>query len=204
MGSQMALPADVPEDGNESENLQMPDGTWVLADGRSFRLCGPEISSNPFLVQHVLDIGTASHTRQLLAGALVAGLQSGHRDAAAPAQPRALSLERHIYSLAGSYQTTRATPPTMRHVAQRFRAGGNDRVADHCLRVADEERGHDLLALKDLEALGIRSAALVAKVQPPQRRRAGGPVQETGRGRHAHFGAWLRLRARKMCSLSDT
>ncbi len=163
----MALPADTPEDGDVSENLQMPDGTWVLADGRSFWLCGPEISSNPFLVQHLLDIGTASHTRQLLAGALVAGLQSGHREAVAPAPPRALSLERYVYSLTGSYQTTRATPPTMRHVAQRFRAEGNDRVADHCLRVADEERGHDLLALKDLEALGIRSAALVAKVQPP-------------------------------------
>ena len=162
----MTLPADAPEDDGESENLQMPDGSWVLADGKSFRLCGPELSSNPFLVQRVLDIGTARHTRQLLAGALVAGLQSGRTDAAAPAQPTALSLERHIYSLAGSYQTTRATPPTMRHVAQRFRAQGNDRVADHCLRVADEERGHHLLALKDLEALGIRSAALVAKVQP--------------------------------------
>ena len=162
----MSFPAETPEDGNESENLQMPDGTWVLADGKSFRLCGPELSSNPFLVQHLLDPGTAHHTRQLLAGALIAGLQSGRRDAAAPAQQTALSLERHIYSLAGSYQTTRATPPTMRHVAQRFRARGNARVADHCRDVADEERGHDLLALKDLEALGIRSAAFVMKVQP--------------------------------------
>jgi pyrroloquinoline quinone (PQQ) biosynthesis protein C len=38
-------------------------------------------------------------------------------------------------------------------------------VADHCRSVADEEAGHDLLALRDLDALGIRSAEFVKKVQ---------------------------------------
>lgn len=165
-GLSMALYADSPEDGDESENLQMPDGAWVIADGKSFRLCGPELSSSPFLFQHLLETGNRHHTRQLLAGTLLAGLKVRRRHASSPVQATALSLERYIYSLAGSYQTTRATPPTMRHVAELFRAQGNARVVDRCLRVADEEAGHDLLALKDLEALGIRSADLVMKVQP--------------------------------------
>jgi hypothetical protein len=162
----MALYADSPEDGGESENLQMPDGTWVIADGKSFRLCGPELSSVPFLFQHLLETGNRHYTRQLLAGALMAGLKVRRRNESTAVQATALSLERYIYSLAGSYQTTRATPPTMRHVAELFRAQGNARVVDHCLKVADEETGHDLLALKDLEALGIRSAEFVKNVQP--------------------------------------
>jgi hypothetical protein len=161
--------ADAPEAG-ASENLRMPDGTWVIADDRSFRLCGPEISSNPFLFRHLLDTGTARHTRQLLAGALAAGWQCGRRKEATPNQTRVLSLEGYIYALAGSYQTTHATPPTMRAVAERFRAQGNApghaSVVEYCLGVAGEETGHDRLALKDLEALGVRAAEFVAKVRP--------------------------------------
>jgi hypothetical protein len=165
IGLATGMPAGISDGGGTSENLQMPDDTWVIADDKSFRLCGPEIASNPFLFQHLLDTGSAHHTRQLLAGALAAGLQCGRRRQA-PAPARVPSLERYIYSLAGAYQTTSATPPTMRAVAERFRARGNARVADYCLSVADEETGHDRLALKDLEALGIRSAEIVMKVQP--------------------------------------
>jgi hypothetical protein len=155
-------------DDDASENLQMPDGSWVIADSRSFRLGGPEISSIPFLFPHLLATGDARHTRQLLAGALMAGLQSGRRDGAVPAPGRVGSLERYIYSLAGSYQTTHATPGTMRAVAERFRAEGNARMVDHCLGVVDEETGHDRLVLKDLEALGLRSSQFVEKVRPAQ------------------------------------
>lgn len=144
----------------------MPDGTWVIADGKSFRLRGSEMSSSPFLFEHLLQTGNAHHTRQLMAGALLAGLQCGRREQAAATPARTLSLESYAYALAGAYQTTHATPPTMRDVAERFRAQGNASVVAHCLRVADEETGHDLLVLKDLEALGFRSAELVTKVQP--------------------------------------
>jgi hypothetical protein len=113
-----------------------------------------------------------------LAGALVAGwqcasrqgpsLQSSRREEAARDETPTLSLEGYIYGLTGSYQTTHATPPVMRAVAERFRAEGNGHagVVEHCLRVAEEETGHDRLALKDLEALGLRATELVAKVQP--------------------------------------
>jgi len=47
-----------------------------------------------------------------------------------------------------------------------LRADGNCAMARYCSDVADQESGHDLLALKDLEALGIRSADFVRDVRP--------------------------------------
>ena len=77
-----------------------------------------------------------------------------------------VSLPAYIHQLAGSYQTTHATPETMRAVAGRLRAAGDAGMADYCLHVADEEEGHDRLALKDLEALGVRAADFVRDVRP--------------------------------------
>jgi hypothetical protein len=143
----------------------MPDGIWVIADGTRFRLCESDEAS-PFLCRHLLETGDAEHVRQGLAGAMMAGLQFGRRRHAAPAPAGAPTLERYIWSLAGAYLTTEATPRTMRAAAERLRAQGNSRAADYCRDVADDEDGHDRLALKDLDALGIRSAAFVATVKP--------------------------------------
>lgn len=164
----MAVEAQPCEQRGESEILEMPDGTWVVSDGAGFQICAPGLSGSPFLFRHYLATGDARHTRQSLAGALLAGLQGARREAVIPAQAAAPSLERYLYALAGAYQTTRGTPRTMRAVADRFRAQGNTQAAEYCLGVADEETGHDLLALKDLEALGIRSAEFVAKIKPPR------------------------------------
>src|SRR5262245_50954330 len=100
------------EGDDADEILRMPDGSWVIANGKSFRLCGPEISSNPFLFQQLPETGNARHTRQLMAGALLAGLRCGRREQAPPVEARTLSLESYVYALAGAYQTTHATPPT--------------------------------------------------------------------------------------------
>jgi pyrroloquinoline quinone (PQQ) biosynthesis protein C len=54
----------------------------------------------------------------------------------------------------------------MRCAAGRLRANGNAALAQHCSDVADQESGHDELALKDLEALGIRSVEFVSDVRP--------------------------------------
>jgi pyrroloquinoline quinone (PQQ) biosynthesis protein C len=54
----------------------------------------------------------------------------------------------------------------MRYAAERFSAMGNPAMAEYCLHVAEEETGHDVLALKDLESLGLRSEAFVRDIQP--------------------------------------
>ena len=43
---------------------------------------------------------------------------------------------------------------------------GNPAMAEYCLHVAEEEAGHDVLALKDLESLSLRAEAFVQDVRP--------------------------------------
>jgi hypothetical protein len=150
---------------SDSEILQLPNGTLVIADTKNFWCQRPSRFGGPIFSEYLREQGSASHTRQLLAGAILAGFSSrasggGTTGAEQP------SLERHIYSLAGSYQTTHATPPTMRHAAERFSAIGNPTLTEHCLHVAEEEAGHDALALKDLASLGLRAEAFVQDIRP--------------------------------------
>jgi hypothetical protein len=148
----------------QTENLEMPDGTWVISDDSKFWLYRPDFLCSPIYSQHLLERGSPAHTRQLLAGALTAGGRACPREGGPGMGAR--SLESYIYRLAASYQTTHATPEVMRYVAERLRAAGDIQVADHCLHVADEETGHDRLVLKDLEALGIRAVEFVRDVRP--------------------------------------
>jgi hypothetical protein len=147
------------------ESLEMPDGTWAICDGGRFWLHRPAFLQVPAFSRHLLDPGNAAHTRQLLAAALSAGAASRPRDASDIAR-QSPSLPRYIYGLAANYQTTHATPETMRYAAGRLRAHGNAALAQHCSDVANQESGHDQLALKDLDALGLRSAEFVRDVRP--------------------------------------
>jgi hypothetical protein len=54
----------------------------------------------------------------------------------------------------------------MRRVAERLVARGQHTAARHCLHVAEEESGHDTLALMDLAALGLPAQEFVAHLQP--------------------------------------
>jgi hypothetical protein len=150
---------------SDAEILKFPNGTMVVADAKNFWCQRRSMFGEAVFPEYLMEEGSAPHTRQLLAGALLAGYSSHHSEGAA-AKFEEPSLERHIYSLAGSYQTTHATPPTMRHSAERFSAMGNPAMAEYCLHVAEEEAGHDALALKDLESLGLRAEAFVQEVRP--------------------------------------
>jgi hypothetical protein len=143
----------------------MPDGTWVIAGGKQFWLHSPGPFDVGLFSRHLLEPGSAHHVRQLLAGTLLAGLRSV-RPTARSAPAETASLEGYIHRLAGTYQTTHATPGTMRYVASRLRAAGDVGMADYCAHVAEAEAGHDRLALKDLDALGIRAAEFVRDVRP--------------------------------------
>lgn len=147
------------------EILKFPDGTFVAASAKKFWRQRPSWFGDSVFLDYLMEQGSAPHTRQLLAGALLAGYSS-HVAGEGVAEAQEPSLERHIYNLAASYQTTHATPPTMRHVAERFSAMGIPTLAEHCLHVAEEEAGHDVLALKDLASLGLRAEALVQDIRP--------------------------------------
>lgn len=151
-----------------SECIQLVPGIYVQASTQNFRLHRLLPWENAPASEVLLENGDAPVTRQLMAGALYAALtqpRSPDQKNAAQTLPTP-SLLRHIHSLASSYQTTHATPPTMRFVAERLAAKGQHAAASHCRKVADEESGHDTLALNDLKALGLPAQDFVDRLRP--------------------------------------
>jgi len=151
----------------ETESVQLPNGDWVVANATRLWLHQAPMAGLAPLTEALTEPSEPDRTRQLLAGVLTSALRQGSREQAAPRSERETSWRHHLWSLASSYQTTHATPATMRRVAGRFETEGRPQLADYCRHVADEESGHDELALRDLRAMGLQAEALVAAVQPP-------------------------------------
>lgn len=110
--------------------------------------------------------GNAAVTRQTMAAAIYAGLPAGLDPAEATARTRPLGLLRYVYSLATAYHTTHATPPTLRRAAGFLEARAKHVAAARCLRIAEQETGHDALALKDIAAFGLPAEDFIARVRP--------------------------------------
>lgn len=114
--------------------------------------------------------GTLSTTRSLLDAAVRAGAMScgpAQTGVEAAEKRPALTLAGWAHRLCDMYQTTHATPPLMREAAARFEASGRASLARWAMAKAEEEAGHDELALLDLTALGHDARALVASIVPP-------------------------------------
>lgn len=150
------------------EVVQLQSGLFVAAAATHFRLYRPSLFEHPILSQTVPTSGIAVLTRQVLAGALYAGMGDKRTLAKAACQRDVKNsiLLRHIFSLAASYQTTSVTPPVMRQAAEALEARGQKTAAEHCRKVAVEEAGHDTLALMDLTALGLPAQQLVERLRP--------------------------------------
>jgi hypothetical protein len=109
--------------------------------------------------------GTAATTRRLLDGAIGAA----SRVAPAAPEPPPLTPERWAWRLAGYYCTTHPTPSRMAAVAGRFAGQGRAALAAWAATKAREEAGHDLLALRDLDALGYAASWVEAMVPAASR-----------------------------------
>lgn len=102
--------------------------------------------------------------RKLLDGVIGTAQQDAAQGNAAPPPP--LSPERWVYRLLGYYHTTHATPPLMEEAHQRFRAAGRPALAQWAKTKAREEAGHDLLALRDLKAMGYVPERVLSVLRP--------------------------------------
>lgn len=78
-----------------------------------------------------------------------------------------LTAIRWAFRLAGLYHLTRSTPSLLRHAAATFAAAGRVGLARWAYVRAEEEAGHDRLALRDLAALGYDAARAVEQLRPP-------------------------------------
>ena len=106
-------------------------------------------------------IGTEASTVGLLDGAINLGF-SGIEQRLAPPEP---TLIGYVVALIGAYHTSVDTPRNLR-AAERFEQLGRPEIADYLEIRAREETGHDRLALKDLDALGVPGERLVANFIP--------------------------------------
>ncbi len=152
-----------------TDSIRLAPSVYLQASPQNFRLHRLLPWDVAPCIETLQETGDTNVTRQFMAGAFYAGLPqraSDEKIADDSVTTTPPSLLRYIHSLAGAYQTTHATPPTMRRAAERLAARGQHTAARHCLHVAEEESGHDTLALMDLAALGLPAQEFVAHLQP--------------------------------------
>lgn len=146
-----------------TECVQLKPGLFLQASASNFRLHKQAVWQPAPAAEGLQQPGDPQTTRQLMAGAFYAASSPASADGSA-VRPTP-SLLGHVYSLLSSYQTTHATPSVARHAAGRLAARGKHAAVAHFLHMAEEESGHDTLALMDLAALGLPACA-VQDIQP--------------------------------------
>lgn len=151
------------------EAMALPHGYFLEVSQERFRLRRLMPWEQAPRNEHIAACGDEQTTRQLMAGVFYAAMSHAaavNQTANVVAVTARSLLLHHVHQLSWAYQTTHATPPVMRAVAARMRELQREGLAAHCLTVAEEESGHDTLALMDLAALGLPAEQLVSNYQP--------------------------------------
>ena len=148
------------------EIVQFAANLMAVATDKGFRLRHSPVWQFPAVAPSLHQRGDVEVTRQMLAAAIYAGYRVNQKDDGSTETPPEGSLLRYIYSLANMYHTTHSTVLVQRRAEERLREGGHDLGAARSRQVVEEEEGHDLLALRDLAAFGVRAEEFVERFQP--------------------------------------
>ena len=138
-----------------------PDKVVVATTERAW-LYQPRSADDRF-AQPMTSAGSNATTGKLLDTAIAAAkvaVQSSRR-------PPALTSTRWIWRLAGAYHMTSPVPGLMRNAAKGFADSERFDLEAWALEKAEEETGHDLLALKDIHSLGYNAENVVKTLVPP-------------------------------------
>lgn len=109
-----------------------------------------------------ISAGNTAITRNLLDGAMAAAKVA----ISSEKKPPAFTPNRYIWRLAGAYQIAHVTPMLMREAGERFASANRHELSDWAFEKAQEETGHDRLALLDIQSLGYRAEELVQSIIP--------------------------------------
>ncbi|GAB1541334.1 hypothetical protein NUACC21_40050 [Scytonema sp. NUACC21] len=139
-----------------------PDKVVVATTNRAWVHRIPAGSSDPFAQQMAVS-GSVATTQKLLDGAIA----FARATVSFNQRPPALTRARWVWQLAGSYYLTHFTPQLMEEAGERFVSAGRERLAQWAAQKVKEERGHDQLALLDIQSLGYKAEALVETLVPP-------------------------------------
>ena len=147
----------------EIEWARVAPGRIVVATARDASVhCPHEDTPADLFAVPMRHWGTAGTTRWLLDGSI--GAAAFGRSRARLNAP--LTPLRWLWRLAGYYLTTSATSRLLPIAARRFGAAGRRALQRWAETGTREERGHDLLALRDIRALGYDPEVVIARCQP--------------------------------------
>ena len=110
-----------------------------------------------------VDLEKVAKARKLLDGAIALAW----KNVKLKRKPPALTPTRWVWRLASSYHLTHFTPQIMEKASQRFASAGQKILAQWAAEKAREERGHDRLALLDIQSMGYEAEAVVEALIPP-------------------------------------
>lgn len=135
----------------------------VMATGDRAWLCQLGLGSNAErFTQPASDRISVATTRQLLDGAIAAASHAVSSDL----KPPAMTPLRWVWRLAGSYYLCHCVPELLEEAQERFALACRWNLVQWAAEKANEERGHDRLALLDIESMGYNAEAVVNTLVP--------------------------------------
>ena len=145
-----------------AEWAQIAPGKVVVATVDRAWLYHPTSGEERF-AQPMECAGSLATTRKLLDTAIAAARYTIKSDV----RPPALTLTRWIWRLASAYHLTSPVPQLMKEAAKGFTTNSRSDLEHWALEKAEEETGHDRLALLDIQSLGYDAEAVVKEFIPP-------------------------------------
>ncbi|BBD61119.1 hypothetical protein NIES2109_39210 [Nostoc sp. HK-01] len=115
------------------------------------------------LTQKMIHPHTFAKTRKLLDQAIVSAWHTVKSDR----RPPTLTPTRWVWRLAGFYHLCHSTPQLMEEARSRFALANRQTLAQWAAQKAQEEAGHDILALRDIRSMGYRAESVVEVLFPP-------------------------------------
>ena len=144
------------------EWAQIAPGKVVVATEKRAWLYRPRSEENRF-TKPMECAGSIPTTRKLLDGAIAAAKYTVNSNV----RPPALTSTRWIWRLAGAYHLCNPTPELMEEASAGFALIGHWSLAEWAAEKANEEEGHDRLALRDIYSMGYDAEAVVKALVPP-------------------------------------
>ncbi|MEM6613903.1 MAG: hypothetical protein AAF652_16925 [Cyanobacteria bacterium P01_C01_bin.72] len=145
-----------------AEWAHIAPGKVVVATDERAWVYQPRSGSDRF-AQPMTGDGSFATTGKLLDTAIAAAKQA----ITSETRPPALTSTRWIWRLASAYHLTSDVPQLMETAAKGFVANNHSSLEAWALEKAEEEKGHDQLALLDIQSLGYDPKAVVEALTPP-------------------------------------
>lgn len=144
------------------EWAQIAPGKVIVATLERGWLYQLHSAEDPFAQPMECD-GSNATTRKLLDTAIAAAKYA----VTSTVRPPALTPTRWVWRLAGAYHLTAPVPRLIKDAAIAFAGNGRSLLKKWALEKAEEEKGHDQLALLDIQSLGYDAEAVVKALVPP-------------------------------------